>query len=998
VVAALLFVVGLVAYLSTLAPTVLDGDAALFQLTPLGLGVTYSTGYPTYIMLGRLWTALVPIGSVAYRMNLFSAVCGALALALLYLALRRLLENRLAALLGVLIVATLPTYWRWATEGKIYTLHILLLSGILYALARCVEVGNQQISRSANWQGSKAASNWSAGRNWGLAGYVLLGALLIGLALGNHSTTLLLLPGLFLLFWLECRPLRDTDHSLRITHYALAVLFIAILPMLLYLYVPLRAERLLDREGVLPGLTVPVAMAQGLVADFYHSGLGGLIRYFTAADFTGGLVTNWGLVPRQLLTVYWPLVLDDFTAWGVALALIGAIYFAVWRPRRFWPLFLMYVILIPFVLTYGQGEQSAFLLPSSLMLAIFAGAAVAGGMRLLNEIRDRGLELANRTPNLQSPISNLVVGLIPIILGLLLIGTVAFLPIQQARRNVDLLTQKWDDAAYRYWTDVLSHPMEQGAGILAHWGDLTSFWYLQHAEGLRPDLYGLYPPSEEVVIEWLAAGHELYVAGPLQDWAADVETRYRLLPWGRVVRLAPRDADSVALLPDLPNAPNDVVFGDRIRLLKVGFPGPHAQAETSEVQVASGGVLPMTLAWQTTGALSADVHISLQLVEGDGTIVAQTDEALVSGWLPADSVPTGQAMLSFHRFKLPAGMLPGDYHLQLALFQPHVGSWSLADGSLALELDRITVTPADLSQPLDPSGEYKALRGVSFRDEIWLVGYDYSVTRAGQGKGFAARFLWQAIRPPAEDYTLLVELVDSEGKVWRDWRHFATDGRAPTSTWVAGQPVRDQVDLVLPADAPPGEDTLRVRLSWERSDGTLLPSRRWILPAGKSVTLPGVRVVEKENRLFEPPPMEHAVSARFDDKAQLIGYDLPSVSLSSDDSLHLTLFWQSLASDMRESYTVFVHLVGPDGTIYGQWDKEPGERSKQPTTGWVKDEVVVDPISVPLAADAPPGTYRVLVGLYLAPDGPRLPLLDEAGAVIGDSLELTQVDFNEAAR
>ncbi len=141
--------------------------------------------------------------------------------------------------------------------------------------------------------------------------------------------------------------------------------------------------------------------------------------------------------------------------------------------------------------------------------------------------------------------------------------------------------------------------------------------------------------------------------------------------------------------------------------------------------------------------------------------------------------------------------------------------------------------------------------------------------------------------------------------------------------------------------------------------------------------------------------MAYATDANFDDKVQLLGYDLPTSRLSPGDTLPLTLLWRSLTSDMRESYTVFVHLVGPDGVIHGQWDKEPGERSKQPTTGWVVGEVVVDPISVPLASDAPPGTYRVLVGLYLAPDGPRLPLRDGSGNVIGDALELTRLKVGE---
>lgn len=1003
VVAAILFIVGLVAYLSTLAPTLLDGDAALFQYTPWVLGVTYPTGYPTYILLGRLWATLVGFGSIAYRMNLFSAVCGALALAILYPTVRRLLESRLAALLAVLIFATLPTYWRWSTEAKIYTLHILLLSGILFLLTGCLQAGQgrkdgkQGIGGSGDQENGESRSRGSgeAGEQasppakvWRQQGHLLLAAILFGLALGNHSTTILLAPGLLLFFWLNCRPPRNTHYGIRSTQYVLRFTFyllpIIILPLFLYLYIPLRAERLLAREGRLAGLTAPVAVARGLVSDFYRSGLGGWVRYFTAADFTGGVVTNWEQVPGQLIATYWPLVRDDFTVWGAALGAVGAVYFATWRPRRFWPLFLMYVMLIPFVLTYGQGEQSAFLLPSSLMLSVFGGAAVAGGMRLISEIGKRKSGIRNRAA---------AYSVFSVSLNLALVAIIVWLPVQQARSNVDWLVNKWDESTYQYWTDVLAHPMEPGAGMLAHWGDLTSFWYMQHVEESRPDLYGLYPPSEDVVLEWLGAGHALYIAGPLQGWAAGVETRYQLLPWGRVVRLVPRDVDPLALLPNLLDAPDNSVFDDRIRLLKMGSPG--LWAGTGEDQAPSGGILPVTLAWQTTGPLPVDTHVSLRLVEADGTIAAQTDDALVSGWLPADSLSPEQVLLSYHRFKLPAGILPGEYRLQLALFQPHVGGWPLTDGRLAQDLGPVRVTPARPSGPLDPWAEYKPLRSVNFGGEIRLVGYDYSVTRAGQGKGFAAEFLWQARHPPSKDYTLVVQLVDAKGQVLREWRHVPVDGRAPTGTWAEGQLVRDQVALVLPADAPPGEDTVRVRLAWDRADGSRLPAHRGPLPAGDSITLPGVRVVEKENRLFEAPPIAHASDANFDDKVQLVGYDLPASRLSPGDTLPLTLLWRSLTSDMRESYTVFVHLVGPDGVIHGQWDKEPGERSKQPTTGWVAGEVVMDPISVPLDGDAPSGTYQVLVGLYLAPDGPRLPLRDESGNIIGDALELTQVEVDQ---
>lgn len=960
--AILLAVAGVAAYTYTLAPTVLDGDAALFQYTPHVLGITYPTGFPTYVLFGHLWQVLVPAASVAYRMNLLSAVCGGLVLAFWYIALIQLLESRIAALSAVAIFATLPSYWLWSTKAKTYTLHILLLSLIIFFLGRGANRNRSRLSPGV--------------KSW-LFPCLLLALIALGFALGNHNTTILLAPGLFLLYWLEYRHSMTPTLNLRswqgILKGLVYLLPITVLPLLLYSFVPLRANHLLAQEGSLIGLTVPVAVARGLVADFYQPGLTGLVRYFSAADFTSGVVTNWGLIPQKLLTVYWPLLQQDFTLWGALLGGLGAVYFAFWRPRRFWPLFLMYVVLIPFVLTYNQGEQTAFLLPSSLMLSIFCGAAVAGGLRLIKHWLGKGLSTQSRKTVRPVFSSLLQIGLVAV---------VAWLPIHHIRQNITWLTSKWDDASYQYWTTALAHPMQEGAGILAHWGDLTTFWYLQHAEGTRPDLYGLYPPSQEVIDRWLEAGHPLYVAGPLQDWVEGLTDRYQLMPWGRLVQIAPLGSDPFSLLPVLPAAPPGAIFDDRLLLLK----SDHV-ARTS-----SGGILPVTLAWQTTGSLPTDLRISLRLVTEDGIRIAQDDDTLFSGWLPASELSEGQAFVTYHRFRVPAGTLPGTYNLQIALFQPHQPGLALPDGNSVLELGAVTIGPADLSGPLDPWDEYKDSGNVNFDNQIRLVGYDYSVTRARQGKGFALQLLWQAIRSPDIDNTLLVEMVDKDGQVLRDWYHVPENGRAPTASWEAGQLVRDQVDLVLPANAPTGENSVDIQISWVRPDGSRLPVRRWGLPAGETFTLPGVWVLEKEDRSFEPPVVQFPTEANFDNKAQLIGYDLAASHLPGD-TVPLTLVWRSNSSEMREPYTVFIHMVGPDGTIYAQQDKMPGWRSKQPTTSWVAGEVITDPISIVLPSDLPEGTYRLDLGLYLAPDGPRLPLLDNSGTIKGEKLELAQIEI-----
>ncbi|MCA9930970.1 MAG: hypothetical protein KC419_20940, partial [Anaerolineales bacterium] len=83
---------------------------------------------------------------------------------------------------------------------------------------------------------------------------------------------------------------------------------------------------------------------------------------------------------------------------------------------------------------------------------------------------------------------------------------------------------------------------------------------------------------------------------------------------------------------------------------------------------------------------------------------------------------------------------------------------------------------------------------------------------------------------------------------------------------------------------------------------------------------------------------------------------------------------------------VFVHLVGPDGDIVAQDDRWPGGL---PTDLWAAGQVIVDEYAIPLPETAPAGEYQVVVGLYTAVDGLRLPIVDQNGNIVpGDQLTL----------
>ena len=91
------------------------------------LGIPHPSGYPLYVMLGHLWTILVPIGSVAYRMSLFSAAAGGAACGLVYSLGRRAGWHRSAAIFAALLLAFSPSYWAEANVQRVYTLNALFI-------------------------------------------------------------------------------------------------------------------------------------------------------------------------------------------------------------------------------------------------------------------------------------------------------------------------------------------------------------------------------------------------------------------------------------------------------------------------------------------------------------------------------------------------------------------------------------------------------------------------------------------------------------------------------------------------------------------------------------------------------------------------------------------------------------------------------------------------------------------------------------------------------
>mgnify|MGYP002397592136 CR=1 FL=1 len=192
---ALSFVIPLIVYVLTLAPSVTFIDSGELATVASKLGVAHPTGYPLFTLIGKLFT-WVPVSDEVYRLNLMCAIISSLAVAvffnLIFLLSERIyslagfpsLSRRVilnASLAASLVLAFSRTFWDTANAIEVYSLHTLFITLLIFLiLLASGELGSPQSE--------------SKGRMWILFAFVL------GLSFTNHLSTIFLSIGCIYLF------------------------------------------------------------------------------------------------------------------------------------------------------------------------------------------------------------------------------------------------------------------------------------------------------------------------------------------------------------------------------------------------------------------------------------------------------------------------------------------------------------------------------------------------------------------------------------------------------------------------------------------------------------------------------------------------------------------------------------------------------------------------------------------------------------------------------
>jgi 4-amino-4-deoxy-L-arabinose transferase-like glycosyltransferase len=268
-----------------------------------------------------------------------------------------------------------------------------------------------------------------------------------------------------------------------------------------------------------------------------------------------------------------------------------------------------------------------------------------------------------------------------------------------------------------------------------------------------------------------------------------------------------------------------------------------------------------------------------------------------------------------------------------------------------------TASPAAIANPT----------GVRFGESIRLLGYELPPSTT-PGRPLEVALFWEGIHPIDESYVVAVRILDPLGQPATGLDSLPHGGRYSTVVWEPGRPFRDAYTLPPVSDsAAPGLGMLIVTLYPRGEPGAPLAVSVGDTPVGNEARLGAIKLAPQAPVTTEP---SRAVEATFDNRFRLLGYDAPNTARPGE-TLPLRLYWEADGPDGKD-YTVFVHMLNEVGVLIAQSDGPP-QGGAYPTSIWSTGERVIDERAIVVPADAPPGAYTLLVGLYDPATGSRLP-------------------------
>ena len=427
-------------------------DTGEFQAVLPILGTAHPTGYPTYVLLGFIANLLLaPIGEPAFRINVLSLVAVAVAASATAVLVRRFTGSTIIGAAVGIGLATTPLVWQYAMAADPHPIHLMFVALLLLAL-----VTWEQAHRDAPAAGPPAdrgrADRW-----------LVVAAILFGLAAGNHSLTLLLVPpiGLYVL---------SVDPGIwRRWRFALTCLLTAFLTLtLVYLELPLRG-------GLVPALMAPLVYARPATWDgFWYIAL--------AEQFRGSLSNPFADLGGKLDTFITTVAAPSLGPFLLAVP-VAFVVTAIRAPRYALLTGPAFVLTLLFNMSYANAAIERYYLGPLLLVWTWLGilaaelAAAGGFLGAALAQRLRRIRLGERALDRTTAVAALVLGAALLWPAATTLG---------ARRHD---ADRSGDTSAQAWLAAVLLVIPQNAVLVSWWSTSTPLWYAQKVEGLRPDIF-----------------------------------------------------------------------------------------------------------------------------------------------------------------------------------------------------------------------------------------------------------------------------------------------------------------------------------------------------------------------------------------------------------------------------------------------------------------------------------------------------------------------------
>lgn len=445
-IAIFVFLTAFFSYLKTLTPTVGFHDSGDMIVASSLLGIPHPPGYPLYCLIGNLFS-LIPIGNIAYRFNMMSALVASLTVMMVYIILLKLrlpfvsqkdkqpfiklFIQYIPIIATAFIFCWTKTFWEQAVIAEKYTLNGLFLTVLIFILLKWQEATIEY----KNSQSTISQRCYLCNPQFCFC----LFALILGLSFTHHLQTIFLVPAaLYLILvanWQGAKKLLKSDILL-----LSAVLFF--LPMCLYFYLLIRAK------------------AAPLANWGDPSNISRLIEHVTAKSYSGFF--SMDTIFKNLFSHITQFFPSQFTFILLLVGLFGGFILLMKRKQFF--IFFAIILLadITHSIRYNIPNIEDYYIPGFLVFSIWIGYGLMGLMEIIS----------NKKPSVITFTSVIFLSL-------------SFIPlsVHYSHNNRSNYYLAYDSAM-----NILNQLEEKAIIITKGDDDLFPVWYLQYIENIRLDV------------------------------------------------------------------------------------------------------------------------------------------------------------------------------------------------------------------------------------------------------------------------------------------------------------------------------------------------------------------------------------------------------------------------------------------------------------------------------------------------------------------------------